>query len=63
MGINRDLELLKLEGKATIQNHRERMKEARKFLKECEDAARECEATAKMQEENEAALDEMLKGI
>lgn len=63
MDINRDLELLKLEHNATIQNHRERMKEARKFLKECEDAARECEATAKMQEENEAALDEMLKGI
>lgn len=63
MDINRELELVKLEDKATIQNHRERMKEAHKFLEECEEAARECEAATKMQEENEAALNELLKGF
>lgn len=63
MDINRDLELLKLEHNTTIQNHRERMKEARKLLEECEEAARECEAATNMQEENEAALNELLKGL
>lgn len=63
MDISRELEQLKLEHSTTIQNHRKRMEEAHKFLEECEEAARECEAVTKMQEENEAALSELLKGI
>lgn len=63
MDVNKELEQLKVEQNTMIQNHRKRMEEAHKFLEECEEAARECEATTKAQEENEAALNELLKGF
>lgn len=63
MNVEKELEQLKVEYNTMIQNHRERMKEAHKFLEECEEAARECEAATKMQEENEATLNELLKGF
>ncbi len=63
MDVNFEMALLELQCKTFLKDHQERMEIMSTFLRECDEASRKCEEASKMQEENEAALDEMLKGI
>lgn len=63
MDVNFEMALLELQRKTFLKDHQERMEIMSTFLRECEEASRKREEASKMQEENDAALDELLNGF
>lgn len=58
-----EIALLELQRKTFLKDHQERMEIVTAFLRECDEASRKCKEASKMQEENDAALDELLNGF
>ena len=58
-----EMALLELQRETFLKDHQERMEIATAFLRECEEASRKCKEAMKVQEENDAALDELLNGF
>jgi hypothetical protein len=63
MDVNFEMALLELQRKTFLKDHQERMEIVTEFLRECDDASRKCEEASKIQEENDASLDELLNGF
>lgn len=58
-----EMALLEMQRQMFLRDHQERMEIATAFLRDCEEASRKCEEATKVQEENDAALDELLNGF
>ena len=58
-----EMALLELQRKTFLKDHQERMEIVTAFLRECGEASRKCKEVSKIQEENDAALDELLNGF
>lgn len=58
-----EMSLLELQRKTFLKDHQERMEIVTAFLRECDEASRKCKEASKIQEENDASLDELLNGF
>ena len=58
-----EMDLLEMQRQMFLRDNQERMENATAFLRDCEEASKKCKEATKVQEENDAALDELLNGF
>ena len=58
-----EMALLEMQRNSFLKDHQERMEIAVEFMRQCDETSRKCEKASKIQEENDAALDELLNGF
>ena len=58
-----EMAILEMQRNSFLKDHQERMEVAVEFLRQCDEVSKRCEEASKTQDENDAALDELLNGF